>query len=160
MQVRIEARGLGLETLLVLLLLLTIGIEAHACLLAVETGVVVWLESSGLGLLESSIGVVHVASRLRLVLLNRVGKEVNGVSLLVSLVEASVLWLAGLLLRSRIVVEKRGSVAVLEFPAPSFFLFLTKLDCFRQIVIVIWSVLSTFALLPVFLLLILACLQS
>lgn len=146
--------------MLVLLLLLTIGIEAHACLLAVETGVVVWLETSGLGLLESSIGVVHVASRLRLVLLDRVGKEVNRVSLLVSLVEASVLWLAGLLLRSRIVVEKRSSVAVLEFPAPSFFLFLTKLDCLRQIVIVIWSVLSAFALLPVFLLLVLACFQS
>ncbi|KAI6775632.1 hypothetical protein HG530_002390 [Fusarium avenaceum] len=121
---------------------------------AVAAVVAVWLESGWLRLLEASVGVVHVASGLGLVLLDRIGEEVNRVALLISLVEASKLRLVGLLLRHGIVVEQRGSVAALKFPAPSFLFFLAKLDGFRQVVIVVWPVLSALALLPIFLLLV------
>ena len=111
-------------------------------------------------MLKSCIGVVHVASGLGLVLLNRVGKEIDGVALLITLIETSVLWLASLLRGRRVIVEERSSVTGLQLPAPSFLFFLAELDCFRKIVIVIGSVLSALALLPVFLLLILACLKG
>lgn len=85
-------------------------------------------------------------------LLNRVGKEVNLVALLVALVET------GRLSLSRwcgIQVEQGGGVLLLELASSSLFLFLAKLDGFSQ-VIVSFLISSAFALLAVLFFLVLA----
>lgn len=164
LQVGVEASGLrlleGQLLLLGLLLGLLLAIRIHIHGLA-EAGVEVRLEASGLSLLrEPGIGIGHVASVLGLILVDGVCEEVDWVSLLVSLVEASVLRLAGLLLRDRIIIEERVSIALFQLLAPLFLLLLAKLDRLLQVIIIIHPMLSALSLFPVFLLLILAGLDS
>lgn len=137
----IEAGRLRLKALD--LLLLAIGIHVYASGLHVEGGII-WLKARLLVWLETRISLIHEAGGLclhlvHLILIDRVCEEVDLITLLITLVETSRLWLV---LSNGIVVKQRLGIALLQLASASFFLFLTELDGFCKIIVVVASLLA------------------